>query len=448
LPIVQTFLNSLSFPVDKKGEHRETLPTESGSMSARTLLCCFTVSIATICAGPALAQSTDPAAAKPAGESRKGEASKPATPPPEMRMAKYIGHHMQGAEIIGPELDGPVIHDPSMGGEIIDGGMFPDEFGPSCGDGCGLDCGDCGECVNCCDIDWGGWDLFGEVLFLRARNAEVAYGVPVVAPLANLPDVQRGTVGVVDQEHNAGFRAGLGFSFHDEACVRVTYTQFDSTEDDAIAVDPPIGIVALTVHPGTQSADTLFLTANATNHIAFEFLDVDYRRTWRNGASYALDWVAGARYGHLDQDFAAVYDNNLVVDRVRTNLQFDGGGLRVGMEGECWDKHGFSFYSKASASFLAGEFRGDYTHGNTPQPIILVTSWEAGRIVTVLDLDMGLAWTSPGGCWRFSAGYLFSGWFNTVNTDWFIDRVRNNNFNELSEGLGFDGLALRAELRF
>lgn len=160
-----------------------------------------------------------------------------------------------------------------------------------------------------------------------------------------------------------------------------------------------------------------------------------------------MDWVAGARYGRLEQDFTAVY-RNLVTDEVRTSLTFDGGGIRLGLEGECWNAYGFSFYGKGAASFLAGEFRGDYFHGNTPQPLILTTSWEAGRIVSILDVDMGVAWTSAGGHWRITGGYLFSGWFNTVNTQWFIDRVRNNNFNELSEGLGFDGLAVRAELRF
>lgn len=400
-------------------------------MNARTVIMLGAVALAA--AMPAASFAQTPGAARPA----KPPKATSETAGPRMGQLVQPASHMH----------------PAVEEEFFDP-TFPGDFGPACADGCGdaLDCGNCGDCVNCCDLDWWpllcGWDVFGEFLYLRARNAEVAYGVPIVTPQPfPMPEVQRGAVGVVDQEYHAGFRAGLGFTLHDEACVRVSYSQFDSTTDDAISTNPPRGIVALTVHPGTQSADTLFLTASATNHIAFEFLDVDYRRTWRNGASYALDWVAGARYAHLDQDFTATY-RNLVTDQVRTAIDFDGGGLRLGLEGECWNHHGFSFYGKGAASFLAGEFRADYFHGNTPQPEILSTSWQAGRIVSILDMELGLAWTSPGGHWRVTSGYLFSGWFNTVNTQWFIDRVRANNFNELSEGLGFDGLSVRAELRF
>ena len=417
-------------------------------MNARILCSLMTVIVAAIIAQPGLAlePSGGNAAARAANEGKPAKVAKTSWNSP----IKPTAHAGSMAGHVGEFYEGEIIE----GDPMLDGGLGH-SCGPGCEDGCmegcdsGLACGGCGECESCCDLGpiLCGWDIFADFLYLRARNAEVAYGVPVVAALANLPDVQRGPVGVVDQQYNPGFRAGIGFSLDDESCIRVAYTQYDAAETDAIETNAPLGIVALTIHPSTQSANTLFLNASATNHIAFEFIDVDFRRTWRNGTSWALDWVAGARYGRLEQDFTATY-RNLVTDEVRTNLAFDGGGIRLGLEGECWNSHGFSFYGKGAASFLAGEFRGDYFHGNTPEPTILTTNWEAGRIVSILDVDMGVAWTSAGGHWRVTAGYLFSGWFNTVNSQWFIDRVRNNNFNELSEGLGFDGLAVRGELRF
>ena len=76
------------------------------------------------------------------------------------------------------------------------------------------------------------------------------------------------------------------------------------------------------------------------------------------------------------------------------------------------------------------------------------TSWQAGRVVPVLDLELGAGWTSPGGCLRLSAGYLVSAWFNTVTTEDFIRAVQANDFVDLGDNLTFDGLRANAEWRF
>ena len=69
-------------------------------------------------------------------------------------------------------------------------------------------------------------------------------------------------------------------------------------------------------------------------------------------------------------------------------------------------------------------------------------------MVSILDIELGMGWSSPSGRLRASAGYMFSGWFNTVVTDEFIDSVRANNSVDAGDSLSFDGLVLRGELRF
>ncbi len=52
------------------------------------------------------------------------------------------------------------------------------------------------------------------------------------------------------------------------------------------------------------------------------------------------------------------------------------------------------------------------------------------------------------GCVRVTGGYAFSGWYNVINTDDFIHAVRTNNSVNVRDTLTFDGLVLRAEVRF
>ena len=58
-------------------------------------------------------------------------------------------------------------------------------------------------------------------------------------------------------------------------------------------------------------------------------------------------------------------------------------------------------------------------------------AWKAGRIVTMLDLELGVGWTGPCDRFRLRAGYLISGWLNTVRTDEWIDAVNANQFSNV-----------------
>ncbi|MBN1908365.1 MAG: hypothetical protein JW818_01375 [Pirellulales bacterium] len=67
--------------------------------------------------------------------------------------------------------------------------------------------------------------------------------------------------------------------------------------------------------------------------------------------------------------------------------------------------------------------------------------------MSILDVELGMGWSSPGGRLRASPGYMFSGWFNTVITDEFIDSVRANNSVDAGDSFSFDGLVDRGEVR-
>ena len=306
--------------------------------------------------------------------------------------------------------------------------------------GCDKDCK--GKC--CCPPPWAHRSgLFGELLYLRARDSEVAFALPVNGA------IPIGPVGVLDQDYSTGFRAGFSHCLDECTSLVATYSHFESSTFNFIDTNPTPALRGLLLHPATANAAADFLTASGNYDIDFELVDIDYRSVLFAGDSYAVNYSVGARYAHLDQDMQVVYTNAGTTDTVITDIDFDGAGIRVGLDAERHSgHHGFLCYGKAFASFVGGEFRADYDHGDTADPSIVDTAFRAGRLVTMLDLELGVGWQSRCGHYRLTTGYVVSAWLNTVNTDEWVDAVRNNNFVGLDDRMSFDGLTARAEYRY
>jgi hypothetical protein len=318
---------------------------------------------------------------------------------------------------------------------------------PGCGPGgCGDYCGDC----------CGGWahrlNVFGEFLYLRARDAEVVYASEIDGPiLAGAPGLQAGPLGIVDQDYQPGFRFGLGFTLDNCNQVLVTYSQFDSTSEDAIAATGTNVIRSLVSHPNSANAGANWLNANADSNIQFKLLDADYRGLIASSCDYNVSYLVGVRYARFEQAFAANFVN-VGTETVAANVDFDGVGMKFGMDFERYGRNQqFFVYGKSYASLIGGRFEANYLQSNQADPVVAATNWEAGRVVTMLDLEAGLGWQSCNGNLRLSVGYMYSGWFNTIKMNEWIQAVQNNNYvaNGMSTydtGITFDGLTARVEL--
>jgi hypothetical protein len=184
-------------------------------------------------------------------------------------------------------------------------------------------------------------------------------------------------------------------------------------------------------------------------------IDLEYRRICAD-CWYRAAWVLGGRYAKLDQDFSARFIGFGALpsrEDVLTNIDFSGAGIRIGLEGEFpSQRNGFLVYAKGYSSFLAGEFKSSFRQTNNdaiaPLGLIVNTSRKDDRIVPILDLEVGLGWRSAADRWRFSAGYLFSAWFNVVSNEELIRAVHTGRVSGVDDTLTFDGLVARAELRF
>jgi hypothetical protein len=327
----------------------------------------------------------------------------------------------------------------------------PEDLGASdCEDGsCGL-----ATCARCCVPRWAHrCGFFGDLLYLRARDAEVAYAVAVDGATVPIPAPgnQIGPVALVDPDYETGYRVGYTRAWDECTSGQISFTQFNSSTWDRVSTDVPFAILSLVTHPGVDNAANNWLDARAKLDVDFELVNIDHRWLFSCGDNHSIDLLVGALYGRLEQNFQSEFlaNGSRTID---SNVSFHGGGLRFGVEAERFSLcSGWMVYGRSSASFLAGEFSADYLSQSDlfGGGVEIDTAWEAGRVVTLLDLELGLGWTSCGGRLHMSAGYMFSAWLNTVQLDEFIRAVQTNNFVELGgDSTSFDGLVVRGEFRF
>jgi hypothetical protein len=361
------------------------------------------------------------------------------------------------AGIGGPAPMGPMPSAPTMspmGGMPMqmaplgmDGGMSGPgmPIGPGGGDYCPPDGGA------------GGWTQryfgFGEFLYLRPANAEVAYAVPVNSAAAGGGAlVQGGQVRTTEVDYSPSFRAGFGFLLSPRSAIAVTYTQFDRDTFDALSLPGNGNVIrSLVSNPNPITAAGNGLDTAATLRTQFELLDIDYRGLMIYNPEWQINYVVGARWGNLEQHFAAGFAPATGFEQVLAESEFDGGGLKLGLESlRFHPTTQFFCYGKGYASFLAGTFRTRYEFDSPTLTNPTLAGFNVGRVVTMLDMEAGVGWQSFTGNLRFSAGYMFSTWLNTVRVNEFINSVQTNNFADPSANFRgittFDGLTTKIEV--
>ena len=307
---------------------------------------------------------------------------------------------------------------------------------------------DC-ACDSCCLPPWAHrCNVFYEVMVLRPRDAEVAYAVPIDGAIVpGITPVQVGRIGVADPDYTPGWRLGGTWAFNECSSLVFTYSRFESSTNDSVSTTAPNVIRSTVLHPGTANAGSDFLDARAVSDVDFQLFDIDYRAVWDSGDLWAINYLVGFRYAQLNQTFTGVFNNTGTLDLLNTRTTFEGAGVKLGLDAE---KHacnsGLFIYGRTTASFIAGDTRARYFQSSDVDPSIVDTTWKAGRIVTILDLELGAGWQSPCGRWRINGGYLFASWYNVLPTDQWIRNVQTNDFvddQHDNDAITFDGFTLR-----
>jgi hypothetical protein len=317
-----------------------------------------------------------------------------------------------------------------MGGEP--GGPGAYEMAPGGGEPCPVNC--C-PAVSCAPQ----WAFFGEFLYLRPRNSEITFGIPLTSLEEGLP---AGRVGTVDIDYEPAYRIGFMRGIDSRSTIGATYTRFHSDSSNLI-LESPVILSPFTIPP------SLFTDgASASYFMEYDLIDMDYRWAILCTPRYSFSILAGARYAHFEQDFRSEFAVPTTV-ATHSNIRFEGGGVRIGLEGE---RHagdtGVMVYGRGVASFVAGNHRALFTEETADVGQVVDSAWKAGRLVSMLDLEVGVGWTGLNDHLRVTAGYLVSSWRNIIKTDRFIQAVQDNNFTRMNDTLNWDGFTARAEVRF
>ena len=348
----------------------------------------------------------------------------------------------------------PAWGDSQWGGPRNDSVLQPmamAEWGNACG--CGND--GCGACFPCPppavrQRRMKRFDVFGEFLYLRPRNAEVAYAVPIDGPIApvNGNGIQIGPTAVVDPDYQSAYR--FGFNLVGCGCSSITaqWAQFESSSEDSVNIGVPDVIRSLVTHPLGVNAASDGLQSSAQLDIDFDLIDLIIRTPWKRCQQWHTDLLYGVRYGNLRQGFFSSIDVNGSTD-VFTEVDFHGVGPQIGINSihqiGC---SGLHLYSRGDASFLVGSFDASYLQQDAFAGEVVNTSWESGRIVPLLEMELGFGYATCGGRFHLRGGYAVNAWFNAVRTDEYIHAVQVNNPDGLGSGITFDGVVVRGEFRF
>ena len=180
-------------------------------------------------------------------------------------------------------------------------------------------------------------------------------------------------------------------------------------------------------------------------------MDINFRRDIISNDCCSLNYLIGFRYASLRQQFQSDFEN-IISEGVDAGVNFDGAGLRAGLEGQARAGKGFFFFGKTDVACLGGEFRGSYLQTSANDPVIAETTWKEARFVTMLDAEVGVGWMNASGHFCVSIGYMVNSWLNVVKPTDFITSVQANQYNGPNSmgntALVFDGFVARAEFQW
>ena len=292
--------------------------------------------------------------------------------------------------------------------------------------------------------------VFVDFLYLRPGNIDYIYAVEQTGTLPT--DSPTGPVGRVGFDGAAWLPLGIQLRLSDCSGIQISYTWFQNETNNTINATP--GTVLL-FQPGLPSVPNVgagSIQASARDEIRFQLLDADYRGLLWGTCNSAVNYFAGLRYANLNQRFHAQENVGVPVGLtdVRTEINFDGFGIGGGLDGiRRSDCTGLLIYGRASASFVAGEFKADYRQTAQFLPAAALGNTLVDyRVLTILQAELGTGWQSASGATRITLGYMFAGWFNSLTNGSYIPGVQTRQFNNLNETITFDGLVSRFEWRF
>ncbi|QDS88530.1 hypothetical protein EC9_27210 [Rosistilla ulvae] len=334
-----------------------------------------------------------------------------------------------------------------------DAETFRSEFPCDAGSCDGYSSGSCdgGWVRNDCEIPW--WvhrsGIFGEFLYLRPGDTDIVYAIEQNDTTTNA--FPTGPVGIAAIDMAPGYRVGFALACSLTSSLVARYTHWDGDTQDRIIRNNANVLNSQIIHPSTFTTGGNSLQSSATTGIEFDLIDAQYRHKLFCSDTTIFNVSGGFRYGKMEQTMLAQQEVSVATGlvSVETDVDFHGFGFLLGLDAERRSaKTGMLCYSKGEASFLGGEWTGDYRQTHQFAGGSVTNEYEDFRISPVLETELGIGWQNKSGCIRATAGYMASWWCNGLSTRKYVDGVRSASALNLDETIAFIGLSTRLEIRY
>jgi hypothetical protein len=224
------------------------------------------------------------------------------------------------------------------------------------------------------------------------------------------------------------FRIGLGGNMsYDEWDLFLNWTWFsaDARKSSKGSLLPLWG------HPDAAGASQASY-ARGKWELLYNTIDLEMGRSFWVGRHFSLRPFIGARGAWIDQHFKIKYDYVTLPTtsgKLHIKSDFDGGGVRAGVDARFALFNGWSFYGLASAAMLYGFFDCDFNE-RWQEAKISKTRDGFHQATSTLQMALGVRWDTYVHKDRYHFG-IYAGWEQNI---WYGLNKMNHFFGNLQEG--------------
>lgn len=280
-----------------------------------------------------------------------------------------------------------------------------------------------------------GWNVFlnTEFLWWVAKGDGFYYSQGGYNPLSPAgTTVFDGHLHKVKPQFRPGFRIGIGGNMeYDEWDIVLNWTWFKShAKDHTHRLS-----LALWANPGINSGgNSTFGTFSSKAEWALHYniVDTEMGRSFWVGRHFSLRPFLGIRGAWIDQHFAIKYNYTttpITEGRLRAKSDFEGAGVRAGLDMRFALLNGWSLYGITSASMLYGFYDCDF-HERFESAKIAETNDGFRSALASAQLSLGLRWDAYAHKDRYHFA-LFAAW---EQNNWFGANKMNHFFSNLNDG--------------
>jgi hypothetical protein len=285
-----------------------------------------------------------------------------------------------------------------------------------------------------------GWNLFlnTEFLWWVAKEDSLYYAQSGFTNQSTSTVPPNGTVdfdGHLERatpDWSPGFRAGIGGNMaYDEWDIFLNWTWFKSHARDSSHATTKGILLVLWGHPDATNANGASY-AKGVWDMRLNHLDLELARSFWVGKHFSLRPFIGGRAAWIDQTFRIQYHLNtapITETNIHTESDFEGGGIRIGVDTRFVLLGGWSFYALASASMLYGHFDCDF-HERWVNDEIAETRDGFHQATSTTQVALGVRWDTYIHHDRYHFG-LYAGWEQNI---WFGINKMNRYFGQLNQG--------------